>query len=78
MNGRKDMAKIKTGKVEISADNFKDENVTAHISIRLPMTLLKDLRSAALTEEYSGKYQVLIRDILAEWVEQQAPKRKHG
>jgi hypothetical protein len=72
------MAKVKTGVVEISEEAFKDQNVTAHISIRLPMTLLKKLRQAALTEEYAGKYQVLIRDILGDWIEAQKPKRKHG
>ena len=69
---------IKTGKVEIPAEAFDDKNVTAHISIRLPMTLLKDLRRAALTEQYAGKYQVLIRDILADWVEHQKPKQKRA
>lgn len=72
------MAKIKTGMVEIPTEAFEDENVTAHISIRLPMPLLKDLRRAALTEQYAGKYQVLIRDILSDWIAQRKPKRKHG
>lgn len=72
------MAKVKTGKVEIPAEAFEDENVTAHISIRLPMTLLKELRRAALTEQYAGKYQVLIRDVLSDWIAHQKPKRKHG
>ena len=72
------MAKIKTGKVEIPPEAFEDENVTAHISIRLPMTLLKGLRRAALTDQYAGKYQVLIRDVLSEWLAHQKPKRKHG
>lgn len=67
--------KVKTGNVEIPDEAFKDENVTAHISIRLPMTLLKNLRRAALTEQYAGKYQVLIRDILSDWVEHQRPRR---
>jgi hypothetical protein len=72
------MAKVKTGKVEIPAEAFEDKNVTAHISIRLPLNLLKNLRRAALTEEYAGKYQVLIRDILNDWIALQKPKRKHG
>lgn len=72
------MAKIKTGKVEVPVEAFEDENVTAHISIRLPLPLLKGLRRAALTEEYAGKYQVLIRDVLSEWLAHQKPKRRHG
>jgi hypothetical protein len=72
------MAKIKTGKVDVPAEAFEDKNVTAHISIRLPLNLLKNLRRAALTEEYAGKYQVLIRDILNDWIALQKPKRKHG
>lgn len=70
--------KIKTGSVEVPSEAFKDENITALISIRMPMLLLKDLRRAALTEEYGGKYQVLIRDVLTDWVEHQKPKRKRA
>lgn len=73
------MAKIKYGKVEIPDEDFKDENMTAHISIRLPLTLLKELRRSALTEEYAGKYQVLIRDILTDYVHSQNKvKRKRA
>lgn len=60
--------KVKTGNVEIPIEDFNDGNITAHISIRLPLPLLKDLRRLALTEEFGGKYQVLIRDILSEYV----------
>jgi len=72
------MAKIKTGNVDIPIEDFQDENVTAHISLRLPLPLLKGLRKAALTEKYAGKYQVLIRDVLTDWLANQKPKRKHG
>ena len=61
--------KIKTGSVNIPAENFEDENITAHISIRLPLNLVKDLKKLALNEEYEGRYQVLIRDILQVFAE---------
>jgi hypothetical protein len=70
------MVKIKTGNVEISDDNFKDENITAHISIRLPLTLMKALRKLSLNEKYNGRYQVLIRDILTEHVNQRKGRKK--
>jgi hypothetical protein len=76
MNGRKNMAKVKTGKVSIPNDDFKDENITAHISIRLPLDLVKSLKKLSLTEKYEGRYQVLIRDILLEHVQQNKGKRK--
>lgn len=56
--------KTKYGKVEVPSDDFKNENIMAHISIRLPLNLLKELKRLALTEEYEGRYQILIRDIL--------------
>ncbi len=65
------MAKIKTGKVEIPDEDFKDQNITAHISIRLPLDLVKALKKLSLTEEYEGRYQVLMRDVLSEYVQQQ-------
>jgi hypothetical protein len=62
------MAKrITYGKVDILSEDFKDENITAHISIRLPLNLLKDLKKLALTDQYQGRYQTLIRDILTEY-----------
>lgn len=72
------MAKIKTGKVEIPDDDFKDENITAHISIRLPLNLVKALKKLSLTEEYEGRYQVLIRDVLNEYVHHPRSKRKNA
>ena len=68
--------KTKTGKVEIPEDDFKDENITAHISIRLPLNLIKDLKRMALTEEYEGRYQTLIKDILQSHVEQASKRKK--
>ncbi len=70
--------KIKFGKVEIPDEAFKDENITAHISIRLPLTLVKELKRLALTEEYAGQYQVLIRDVLSKHVDDSRPKRKRA
>jgi len=67
--------KIKYGKINFGPDEFKDENVTAHISIRLPLVLLKELKRLSLNEEYEGRYQVLIRDVLQNYVEKM-PKKK--
>ncbi len=70
------MAKIRTGNIEIPDEDFKDQNITAHISIRLPLDLVKALKRLSLTEEYEGRYQVLIRDVLSEYVEHPRGKRK--
>ena len=70
------MAKIKTGKTTIPDEDFKDQNITAHISIRLPLDLVKALKKLSLTEKYEGRYQVLIRDVLTEHVHYQKGKRK--
>ena len=78
MNGRKYMANIKYGTVDVPDENFKDENITAHISIRLPLSLVKALKKHALTEEYEGRYQTLICNILSSWVEHQTPKKKRA
>lgn len=68
--------KIKTGNVNIPAENFEDENISAHISIRLPLSLVKDLKRLALNEEYEGRYQILIRDILQLYTEKNRSKKK--
>ncbi len=68
--------KIKTGNVSVAAENFEDENITAHISIRLPLNLVKDLKKLALNEKYEGRYQVLIRDILEGYTEKNRGKKK--
>lgn len=79
MNGRRHMAKIKTGKVEVPDENFKDQNITAHISVRLPLILVKSLKRLSLNEQYEGRYQTLMRDILIDWVEHhEKPKRKRA
>ena len=68
--------KIKYGKVEFPAGEFDEAKVSAHISIRLPLSLLKELRRLSLTEEHGGRYQVLIRDVLADYVGKQQKSRK--
>jgi hypothetical protein len=70
------MAKIKYGKVEIPDEDFKDQNITAHISIRLPLELVKALKKLSLTEKYEGRYQVLMRDVLASYVQLQKSRRR--
>jgi metal-responsive CopG/Arc/MetJ family transcriptional regulator len=68
--------KVKTGNVNIPFEDFEDENITAHISIRLPLNLVKDLKKMALNEEYEGRYQVLIRDVLQSFTEKNKSKKK--
>ena len=68
--------KIKYGKVEIPAEDFDEANMIAHISIRLPLPLIKELKRLSLTEEHGGKYQVLIRDILSDYVQKHSIKKK--
>jgi hypothetical protein len=68
--------KIKTGNVNIPIEDFEDENITAHISIRLPLNLVKDLKKLALNEDYEGRYQVLIRDILQGFADKNRLKKK--
>ena len=68
--------KIKTGSVNIPVEDFEDENITAHISIRLPLNLVKDLKRLALNEEYEGRYQTLIREVLQNFAEKSKTKKK--
>lgn len=68
--------KVKTGSVNVPLENFDDENITAHISIRLPLNLVKELKRLALNEEYEGRYQVLIRDVLQGYAEKSRGKKK--
>ena len=68
--------KIKTGNISVPLEDFDDENITAHISIRLPLNLVKDLKKLALNEEYEGRYQVLIRDVLQGFAEKSRGKKK--
>lgn len=68
--------KTKTGSINIPTSDFEDENITAHISIRLPLNLVKSLKKLSLNEYYEGRYQTLIRDILLSYVEKNKPKGK--
>ncbi|MFN7728939.1 MAG: hypothetical protein ACK5P7_07270 [Bdellovibrio sp.] len=68
--------KVKTGSVNVPAEDFADANITAHISIRLPLNLVKDLKRLALNEDYEGRYQVLIRDVLQAFTEKSKSKKK--
>ena len=68
--------KIKTGSVNIPVEDFEDENITAHISIRLALNLVKDLKRLALNEDYEGRYQVLVRDILQGFADKNRQKKK--
>ena len=68
--------KIKTGNVNVPVEDFDDENITAHISIRLPLNLVKELKRLALNEEYEGRYQVLIRDVLHGFADKHKGKRR--
>lgn len=68
--------KVKTGNVNVPVEDFEDQNITAHISIRLPLDLVKDLKRLALNEEYEGRYQVLIRDVLQNYTEKNKTNKK--
>jgi hypothetical protein len=68
--------KLKTGNVNIPIEDFVDENITAHISIRLPLNLVKDLKKLSLNEDYEGRYQVLIREVLQAYAEKNKSKKK--
>jgi hypothetical protein len=68
--------KSKYGKVEFPDSEFDDKNALLRISMMLPLSLVKELKRLSLTEEHSGQYQVLIRDILTHWVEKHRPKKK--
>ena len=68
--------KIKTGQVNVPMEDFDDENITAHISIRLPLNLVKELKRLALNEDYEGRYQVLIRDVLQNFAEKNKTKKR--
>lgn len=72
------MKKIKYGKVELSDDSFDDANALIRVSMMLPLNMVKDLKKLSLTERHGGKYQILIRDILASWIDHQKPKRKRA
>lgn len=61
--------KVKTGSVEIPESAFLDENMTAHISLRIPMLLLNDLRRLSLSERHRGRYQSLMKEILQDYVD---------
>ena len=72
------MKKIRYGKVELSDASFDDANALIRVSMMLPLNMVKDLKKLSLTDKHSGKYQVLIRDVLADWVEHQKPKRRRA
>lgn len=68
--------KIKYGKINIGPGEFKDENALVRISIMIPMKTYKDLKKLSLTDGYRGKYQVMIRDILGNFVEKSHKAKK--
>ncbi len=73
---KKSLSKIKTGSVNIPMEDFDNENIKAHISIRLLLSLVKELKRLASTEEYEGRYQVLIKEILSNYVEKTPSKKR--
>ena len=68
--------KTKTGSASVPLSDFEDHNMTAHISIRLPLNLVKSLKKLSLNEHYEGRYQTLIRDILITYAEKNKAKSK--
>ncbi len=72
----KKIKKVKTGHINVPTEDFDDNNITAHISIRLPLNLVKDLKRLALNEDYEGRYQILIRDVLQSYTDKNQIKHK--
>lgn len=68
--------KMKYGKVDIPEKDFKDENALVRVAMILPLNLVRELKRLSLTEEYEGKYQVLSREILSDWVTSQQKSKK--
>ena len=66
--------KTKTGSINVPDRDFDDQNITAHISIRLPLNLVKSLKKLSLNEHYEGRYQTLIRDVLLTYAEKNKVK----
>ncbi len=66
--------KTKTGSINVPVSDFDDQNITAHISIRLPLNLVKSLKKLSLNEHYEGRYQTLIRDVLLTYAEKNKAK----
>jgi hypothetical protein len=62
------MAKIKYGKITIDPNEFDEATASIRISMMLPMKMYKALKSLSLNEAHEGKYQVLIKDILAQYI----------
>ena len=66
--------KTKTGSINVPVSDFDDQNITAHISIRLPLNLVKSLKKLSLNEHYKGRYQTLIRDVLQAYADKNKVK----
>jgi len=60
--------KLKTGNVEFDLNEFDDDATNVLISLRMSLSMQKDLKKLALNDKYQGKYQVLIKDILAQHI----------
>jgi hypothetical protein len=56
--------KVSIGKINISAEDFQDRNVTSAISIRVPLDILKMYRAKA--DELGIGYQTLMVNSLRE------------
>ena len=56
----------------------KKTRADAHItiSIRLPVSLVKELKQLSLTPEHEGRYQILIRHILSDYVHKHKAKKR--
>lgn len=61
-------SKLKYGKVEIPASEFKDENASIRISMMIPLPLYRELKKISLNDVHQGKYQILIKAVLEQYV----------
>ncbi len=55
--------------------SFQEKFVSADVTLNLPFGLLEKLQRATGRKKHGGQYQLLIREILSEWVSSKRAKR---
>lgn len=68
--------KNRRAKVELTQDDFKEENAVALVTMKLPFLTVKELKRLSFTDEFGGKYQLLIETILNKYIKSQQNKSK--
>lgn len=67
---------VRTGTVEIPDSDFDDNHIMAHISVKMPLAMVNDLKRLALNPKHNGRYQTLMKDVLADFIASQAKTKK--